>query len=189
MKLIHIILVLFMLSGCASGGGISVSALTSAMNGAQAVGDDIVEASVAKELAVMNTLKNRDNQYAKAYKESGFNITFALVEVQGVQMYLPSSIAYKPEPAFNTPLPTKPSVHPVWHTLEVLGESLAKYGLIGYGIHELNSMVSSGYSAAQGTTYNGPIVNSMNDAGEGITTGGEFIFGTKLIDNSATNGM
>ena len=167
---ILIIFVALMTFSCASGGGISTGALTAVMSGTEKAGDDIVEASIAKELAVMNTLKNRDIEYGKAYALSGFKLTFRLVVIAGVKMYLPASIEYKPEPKFTTPLPTKPSVHPVWETTRDIFAVMAKYGLIAYGLHELNSMVSSGY-ASSGSVYNGPVIGSGNTAGGAQTIG------------------
>jgi hypothetical protein len=162
-----IIVVMLLLFGCGSDGGISTTALTSVMNGSEAIGDDIVEASIAKELAVMNAWKKYYEVQKAIHAKSGITISFEMREVSpGIWIQQIKELAVRDHVTLQTP-PEKPSEHPVWQFATHAVSVLAKYGLIGYGIHELNSMVSSGYSAAQGTTttYSGPVTGSFNSVG------------------------
>lgn len=76
------------------------------------------DASIAKEGFVHRSLQRRDIEYGKAYKESGFKMEFASVEIaKGIVAYLPKSISFKEVPRFEQPLPLAPSEHPVWKTV------------------------------------------------------------------------
>ena len=127
------------------------------------------DASVAKEQAVMAAYKYRDRMYKDMYLQSGFNMEFALVEVApGIMAYMPTSISYREEPDFNQPLPEGPSEHPVWKTTESIFGTVAKYGLLGWGISEFSGVLKAGFDAA-GSSYAGPVnmENSFNTAGHG----------------------
>jgi len=125
------------------------------------------EASVFKEESIAKTLRNRDDRHAEMYAISGFKMTFAMQEVSpGVMALLPKDISYREEPDFDQALPTEPSKHPVWSTANSLFSTIAKYGLIGFGISELSGVLQAGYDKA-GNTFNGDanLDSSFNAAG------------------------
>lgn len=123
------------------------------------------DASVAKEHEVHMTLRNRDRMYAKMYDQSGFKMSFRMVEVApGVMALLPDAITYRDAVDFREALPMAPSVHPVWATVEGIFGTVAKYGLIGYGISELSGVLEAGY-AASGDIFHGDVNSSFNTAG------------------------
>ena len=125
------------------------------------------DASVAKEAAVMEALKNRDRQYARMYALSGFQMTFELQELMpGYKALLPKTISFREAPRFDQPLPTAPSAHPVWRTTENIAVALGKYGMIGWGIGEASGLLKSAFEE-NGHYYNGPVnmENSLNNAG------------------------
>lgn len=194
---IAIVALLFLFTGCTSGGGISTAAFNALMTGTGEVGDDVVEASIVKEVAIIKGLMNRDDKRELMYGKSGFNMDWVekpltvLIQTAGqpetrvtISQYLPIT-SFRPEPRFQFALPTKPSVHPIWNTLESLGGIFAKYGLIGYGIHEFNSLLSTGFAAATQPNYSGSFYGSLNRSGttQSIETYRDYI----TTDNSITN--
>ena len=122
-------------------------------------------ASVVKELSWGKIRRNFDKEYGKAYSNSGFRMQFAMQEINGVQVYLPTQISFRELPQFQ-PMTTGPSVHPVWGTVKEVGREVIRYGVIGLGIHE----VIGGYKALTdkvGNQYHGPVqmTGSYNTAG------------------------
>lgn len=112
----------------------------------------IKDASIAKEALVHQTLQNRDKEYGKAYKLSGTEITFAMKEVMpGIWLQVIESVASKAPPEFTGDLPTAPSVHPVWATVNKGLDVAAKVGMFWIGADALTDMWTR--SAPQ---YNGP---------------------------------
>ncbi len=175
MKNLSILIALFLtLSGCAS---ISTDAVNSLVDGSTTTTGQISDSSVAKEALIHRTIRNYQNQYASSYANSGLRIKFKTKKVGDVYVQMIDEISYREKPDMFAP-PTEPSKHPVWEFATVFGSNLLKYGLIGYAIHEVSGVLEAGYSAAQGTTYSGPVVNAGGDMS------GEYIFGTKSIDNS-----
>lgn len=201
----YCLLVLFLLSGCASG-GITAGALQAILSPettqmTTAISGEIAESSVAKEIAVLKTLQNRDNVQSVMYKESGFKMDWVVIKDDitvnipntgpitiSRNVYLPK-VTYKEAPDFRQPLPTAPSVHPVWDTAKSVVGNLLKYGLIGYGIGELSNVWSDSIAGAQGTTYNGPLINSQNTSDGTITNGSiDYFYGDdKNIINDSYN--
>ncbi len=156
------------LSGCSTA---AIPVYTEAVGASGEITETIAgytkDASVLKEAQVHKTLRNRDTQHAKMYAQSGFKMKFKMQEVApGVKALLPSEISYREEPDFAQTLPIKPSKHPVWATTSSLFGTVAKYGLIGYGLSELSGVLAAGYDAA-GHSFNGNtnIENSLNNAG------------------------
>lgn len=182
------LILILLLTGCAPG-GISTGSLNSIITGTTAAGDDIVEASIANQAIVHSTLKNRDDRYAEAYALSGFKIDFKLYHINGTPAFLPTSITYKPEPQFTTPLPTKPSDHAFWDFGKSAIGLLAKYGFYGFVAHEIAGVWESSIESAQGTTYSGTLFNSGNTLRGGTSTfggPGDTTMGLDLSSETST---
>lgn len=123
------------------------------------------DASVAKEREVHMTLRNRDKMYKEMYGQSGFQMSFRMTEVApGVMALLPDTITFREAVDFREALPLEPSVHPVWATTQSIFGTIAKYGLIGYGISEISGVLEAGY-AASGDIFHGDVNSSFNSAG------------------------
>ncbi len=121
----------------------------------------IKDASIAKEAIVHKTLQNRDDEYAKAYKESGTQIVFAMKEVMpGVWLQVIESVTSKAPPEFTGNLPTEPSIHPVWGAVNKGLDVAAKVGMFWLGAEALTDMWKR--SAPQ---YDGPY-QSYNSTAE-----------------------
>jgi len=141
---------LLLLSGCA-GEYYPISDATM-QSGVESTRD----ASVAKEIAVHQTLRNRDNKYAEAYKTAGTKISFEMVQVSpGIYVQVIKELAMKESPRFDTPLPTSPSEHPLWKTLNTLGGSLIQWTGI-FGLANQTAGVLSDSIKNSGTKYEGP---------------------------------
>lgn len=179
MRHLWLLVVLLLVSGCASGVvDIPLDSMTteaSRTNLYTTVGD----ASTAKEAIVHKSWQNYHDEYGKAYKTMGFNMTFEPVEGVAGAIRL-ASISFKPEIKMATP-PDKPSEHPVWNTVNTVVEKGIAWAGIGYIAHEFRGMQESAYDAA-GNTYNGDtqMSGSYNTAGndQTITTG------QQRVDNS-----
>lgn len=166
-----------MLGGCASRGGyvpISDDVIDSAGKHTVEIAGYTKDASVAKEEAVMRTLRWRDTKYQQAHAASGFSMEFAMVDIGNVQLYLPKSISFKESPHFDQPLPTAPSNHPVWGFAKSVGNNLIDKTFFGWSVSEFAGLMKDGFESS-GDTYNGDaeFANSFNTSGEGqaFTTG------------------
>lgn len=174
-----LITLLFLLVGCSAATvPVYMDAVDETGKSVPVIAGYTKEASVFKEQQVHETLRNRDTQHAKMYAKSGFKMTFVMQEVSpGVFVLLPNEISFREEPDFDQMLPIVPSVHPVWKTTENVFGTLAKYGLIGFGLSELSGVLQAGYDNA-GPTFNGDsnIENAWNSAGgdQGFTGSSQF---------------
>jgi len=149
MKIIAIAVCGLMLGGCA-GEYYPISDET-----IQKGGEFTRDASVAKENAVHRTLQNRDNKYAAAYATAGMKVKFKMVEVSpGVHIQVIEELAMKESPRFDTPLPTAPSEHPLWKTLNTLGGLIQWTGI--FGLANQTAGVLSDSIKNSGTKYEGP---------------------------------
>jgi len=158
MRKILLAVLILGLGGCAGSGGfipVPEDVIDAAGVHTVKIAGYTKDASVAKEEAVMRTLRWRDTQYQKAYAESGFELEFAMVNINGASAYLPKKISYREAPKFDQPLPTTPSEHPVWKTSGDIVKTIAKYGMIGWLGSEFAGVMKSGYENV-GTHYNGP---------------------------------
>ncbi len=159
----------------------------------------VVESSVAKEIAVHKTLQNRDKQIAKAAEHAGMRMDYKAVTET---IKLPSMkepiiltrqmpiVSYQPMPEFHQPLPTEPSRHPAWGTLDNAISTIGHAGLIGYGIHEAAGAVKAlGANAGNRTTINsgGGDVTGGNVSSQSITqqAGGNI---STVADNKPCQG-
>ena len=121
----------------------------------------VKDASIAKELTVHKTLRNRDDEYGKAYKQSGTQIDFTMTEVMpGVWIQTIASISSKAPPQFTQLLPIEPSKHPLWTSLDKGIDALGKFGLAWLFV---DGMKASWENSAP--RYNGP-VDSYNSTAE-----------------------
>ena len=121
----------------------------------------IKDASIAKEAIVHRTLQERDAAYALAYELSGTKIEFEMQEVMpGIYMQTIKSLTSREAPHFRGELPTQPSIHPVWGTVNAGMDLAAKVGMFWIGADFLKEAWQN--SAPQ---YSGPY-NSYNQTAE-----------------------
>lgn len=139
------------------------------------VGGYTSDSSVAKEHEMHETLRNRDNQYTKAYKESGFTMSYQEVEVNGAKAFLPI-VSFKETPRYTQQLPTTPSVHPLWGTVNnVVDKGL--WGWLGYNFFDFAKTAIKG--AGDQRVYNGDLVDSGNTSELSLSGGdGSSLNGT-----------
>lgn len=157
MKKVFSVLAMFSMVGC-SAVPITTETINEAGEATTKTTGYVKDASVAKEHEVHETLRNRDREYGKAYKQSGFKMEFALVDVgNGLKVYLPKEISFKETPRFEQKLPTEPSKHPMWNTFDKLLDN----GLYAFGIGALLDFGKTAVKEA-GNTYQGDLTNSGN---------------------------
>lgn len=171
MKIFWLLTVLFvlLLGGCT---GTQVPVVLEAVGSSGEITETVAsytsEASMEKERELMKTYRNRDIQRAKMYEFSGFNMEWVGKEKHTIQTfiidgkpitietttteYLPK-IAYREEPEFEQALPLEPSEHPVWDASTSWVSTIAKFGLIGWGISEVGSVLKAGYDNAGNHFY------------------------------------
>jgi hypothetical protein len=143
----------------------------------------IAEASVKKEEAVHKTLQ----KYLSVIANTGMRMGWQQVEETHFYpgMSAPVTVV-KHMPTFSyvdpssiQKLPTAPSEHPVWRVGGQLLESVAKYGMIGYGIHEVSGVLADGVKNA-GQNYYGDasLTNSGNVGRDGWGFNDSYNVGT-----------
>lgn len=161
------VLLTFVLSGC------STATYTFTSQHLDALGNLIAHpvtvtgnTSVIKELAVHESLRNRDLMQRQMYAESGTTIAFSMTEVQpGIFVQTLASITSREAPTFKQDLPTQPSEHPVWRT----ANNAIDKGLLGFGIYQLTSFGKSAVDAS-GTKFYG---SAGDGAGATSIVGGD----------------
>lgn len=170
-------LLLWLISGCAGSGSfvpITDTMVTESGEVVTTTAGYTKDASIAKEHDVHDTLRNRDIMYARMYSTSGTKLEFEMVEVSpGVKIQVLKSITQRDAPNFEQKLPTAPSVHPVWHTVENVVESVGKFSLMAYGINALSNVWQAGLDSAEmnvGGDYN---IESHNATAEPFVFSGE----------------
>jgi hypothetical protein len=178
---------LLILSGCAADQGISVGALNAVLGNTAQLGETVASqtasTSVAKEAVVHQSWKSYYENQSKVHKNSGTIIEFGWTTLSdGTRVQTMKKLTSREYVALKTP-PEKPSEHPVWNTVGEMTRVLAKYGLIGFGIYELAGAWEVSMTGAKGTTYQGPLLNSQNQAEDSISSGGEYIFGRQANDS------
>lgn len=144
---------------------IPVSALTneeSRMKAYSVLGDT----STAKEAIIHKTWQNYHDEYQKAYKGSGFTMSYQEIELSDGTAALLPLVSFKPQPQMAAP-PMEPSQHPVWKTVDNVVNRGIMWAGIGWVAHEFRGMNEAAYDAA-GNTYNGPVnmKGSYNTAGQ-----------------------
>ncbi len=132
----------------------------------------VADASVAKELAVMSALKNRDTMIKEAANNAGFKLSWQPIRVERfyegmekpkmVVEYLPI-VSYTEMPEFTQPLPTEPSAHPAWR----LGEKIVDRGLFAFLGYQAGSVLRAGIDAAGSKAV-------INSGGGAITSSGNL---------------
>jgi hypothetical protein len=181
------LIALLILSGCAADQGISVGALNAVLGNTTQLGETVASqtasTSVAKEAVVHQSWKSYYENQSKVHKNSGTIIEFGWTTLSdGTRVQTMKKLTSREYVALKTP-PEKPSEHPVWNTVGEMTRVLAKYGLIGFGIYELAGAWEVSMTGAKGTTYQGPLLNSQNQAEDSISSGGEYIFGRQANDS------
>jgi len=181
------LIALLILSGCAADQGISVGALNAVLGNTTQLGETVASqtasTSVAKEAVVHQSWKSYYENQSKVHKNSGTIIEFGWTTLSdGTRVQTMKKLTSREYVALKTP-PEKPSEHPVWDTVGEMTRVLAKYGLIGFGIYELAGAWEVSMTGAKGTTYQGPLLNSQNQAEDSISSGGEYIFGRQANDS------
>lgn len=139
----------------------------------------ISDTSALKEKTVHETLRKYFEEYAQAYEKSGTQINFGTVTkkitFKGETLEYTEnaivSIVSRDMPDFNVDIPIEPSKHPAWNTANLFIEHSFGAAWKMFGIDRLANVLTAGISAAQGATYNGPLINSQNSAGGSQTFG------------------
>jgi hypothetical protein len=167
MKILPVLLIALVLSGCATGGGMvpmTDEAISSVTTGATTSLGYVTDASAIKELAVHKTLQNRDRMIAKSHQEDGFKMSFTMTEVApGVMALLPKEISYKEQARFDQKLPVAPSEHPGWRVAEKIGVAAIQGTVVGFGINAASDVLQSAIgSAGHNTTGSHNIADSGN---------------------------
>lgn len=167
MWVLFLLCLMLLFSGCAS---VSDTVVTTVTEASGQVTETVAGASIAKEQAVHETLQVDTTGYYTALAASGSKMKVdgyqEVVMKDGSKMYLPlMSASFTEAPKRSTNLPTAPSVHPAWGFAERTLGQVAKYGMMGYGIHELSGVLEAGFDAA-GNTFgdNANVQNSFNEA-------------------------
>jgi hypothetical protein len=135
---------------------------------------------VAQQSIISSTIKNRDNRIAEAASRSGFKMKFALSEVNGIKMLLPSSISWSPMPSFNgTVINTKVESSKGWSTLSDWGKYLM-WTVLGYkGIGTFGDIMTGALAAKAGDVTFGGTANlyqSLNKTKDGAFSGMGQVF-------------
>lgn len=171
MKIITGNVLAFLLSSC---GGTAFIPTDAMVNEVGEVSGVIGDASTAKEAIVHKSIQSYHVQYAKAFKESGTNINFEMMEVApGVYMQVMTSVTSRGEVEMVAP-PSKPSEHPVWGTVDnALRVTVPWIG--GYAIADsiVGGFTSMGEQAGNKYYGDAQINGSYNAAGgdQIVTTG------------------
>jgi hypothetical protein len=124
--LITPLLIAVLLSGCSGKGGlvpVSDVSINKAGDVIETTAGYTKDASIAKEIAVLNAHNTRTLVRGKAYKNEGFKMEWVSVEKTvfypgmkepiTIKEAMPK-VSYKAPLQFNQPLPMEPSKHPVW---------------------------------------------------------------------------
>jgi hypothetical protein len=146
----------------------------------------IAEASVKKEEAVHKTLQ----KYLSVIANTGMRMGWQQVEETHFYpgMSQPVTVV-KHMPTFSyvdpssiQKLPTAPSEHPAWRVGGQALETVAKYGMIGYGVHELSNVLTAGINGAGGNYY-----SSSASSSSSMSTDNSVSDSHNSTDNSTTD--
>lgn len=141
---------LLLLSGCGKDGSIALQPIQVDGETIDKVSGTISDASTIKEVTVHQTLQARDRAYVKAHKDSGFRVKFKMQEVTpGVFVQVMDDVSFREAPRFEQPLPTAPSEHPLWRTVDRLGGKALDTWLWWTGITEFAEVQKRSIDAAQ----------------------------------------
>lgn len=168
------------LSGCAGDGGlipVTDTMVNDAGETIQKVAGYTRDASVAKEHEVHQTLRNRDRMIVKAQDKSGFKLEWQEVKetvfYQGmagpveITRSMPK-VSYTEPAAFDQVLPTEPSRHPVWKTVENIGGKVVDATADTIKVVKVLNVLGAVADNA-GDTYGGDVIhNQSGNQGPGI---------------------
>ena len=170
MRILIVLILAMMLSGCAGGGMVPISSETvdTVVGGATTTMGYITDASAIKELAVHKTLQNRDKMVRDAHKDSGMSVGWQAVEEtvfypgmkepMVITRYLPT-ISYKEKAEFKQNLPTVPSEHPGWRVAENVATAAIRGTVIGIGLNAASEVLQSSIDNAG---HNSSIIQEDN---------------------------
>lgn len=165
---VTVILTVLGLTGCAGDTYIPTDGM---MGAAKSLGGYTRDASVAKELAVHETLRNRDRMIRDTHAQSGLKLEWQIVEetvrVPGQDTVIKVSRPYPKitytEPAdFKQRLPDKPSVHPAWQTVENVGKSIVNGVILYKGVEETGKTIRHSLDSASPKYGGGQYNDSYN---------------------------
>jgi len=117
-KLILLVLLAVGLTGCS---GYDLKSLPLNADNATEMADLIRTASETKETIYYDAVKHRDKVYADMYKLQGFKLEWEMSrqKIGDTIVLLPMpKVSYKAPPVFAQKLPSGPSKHPVWNTVD-----------------------------------------------------------------------
>jgi len=129
----------------------------------------VADSSVAKEEMVHKTLQNRDKQIVEDGKNSGFSAEFELVDAApGLKIQVMKKVSYSERGRFEQQLPTEPSAHPAWKTIERLGVKVIDGTIIGMGINAGKEVLQDAV-AKKDNQYLGDVqYNQSHNQGDGV---------------------
>lgn len=178
-----------LLTGCGGKGGLMPLTDTMVAEGGEVIKTTAgytADASVAKEHAVHDTLRNRDNAVREAHEKSGLTMSWqpvvktiqypGMAEAVTVTEYLPV-IAFREQARFDQPLPLAPSEHPVWKTAREIFHDIKDGTIIGLGINATDNILSAAVGKKD-ASYAGDVqFNQSHNGSDGVgpvtTTAGE----------------
>ena len=191
--LLLLVCLLFVLAGCAGSGGLmplTDASIATVTGGVTSSVGYVTDVSAIKELSVHKTLQNRDEMIRDAHKDAGMRLDWQSIEETvyypgmtepiTVTRYLPT-ITYNEQAQFSQQLPTVPSTHPGWRTMEKIGVAAINGTVIGMGIKASADVLETAINSAGGnTTYQGDV-----SAGNSVDKStGPVDASTGPIDNS-----
>jgi len=171
-----------LLSGCTTYGTIPGEMFNAAASGTTVIATEASQQDAIRGQAV----QERDKQRATAYKNSGFQMTMAVVTINGIPAYMPSSISFREQLDFGADLSQNRQHHRAWQSLDTVVGAVAKYGLIGYGMSELSGIVTAGFDAAKGTgdtiiaSDQATLILEQQRSQQSVTAGNDAIVSNQL---------
>jgi hypothetical protein len=156
MKYLRFYALALLLGGCASSYGTIPQEVLGDLstNGVVFASDEVQEAAIRADAH-----KEHIEKYGEAYKASGLEVEFEVVEVNGAPAYMPTKLSFREKPQFGEAPSLDKAPHPGWRVAEKLGMGVMKYGVIGYGVHEAAGLVDAIAGGSGGGT-------SINASGE-----------------------
>ena len=161
------------LSGCTTGGGLiplTDTMVSETGEVVEKVAGYTADASVAKEHEVHDTLRNRDAMIAKAQAKSGFKLEWqpvdetvfypGMAEPITVKKSMPK-VSYTEPAEFNQALPTEPSQHPVWKTINNVSGKIVDATADTIKIVKVLDVMGD-MAGDAGDDYNGDVVNNQS---------------------------
>ena len=155
MKYFAVLVLMLFLSSCGDSGFLNLAKMPVDGDQITQITGQVKDSSVQKEALYLQSRQHRDSLQRSMYKESGLQVKFVMKEVApGVFVQMMETVTMRESPKFDQPLPTGPSVHPLWGTINnVVDKGIS--GLLWYtGIKEAGTFLGK-QTDNTGTKYYG----------------------------------